>query len=41
MGRYTVLRDLTDARTGEPFGGAASLGAPNFGTVGSGSTWNS
>jgi subtilisin family serine protease len=34
MRTYTVLRDLTDAGTGEPFGGAASLGTPDLGSVG-------
>ncbi|SDD47534.1 Subtilase family protein [Geodermatophilus telluris] len=34
MRTYTVLRDLTDASTGEPFGGAASLDAPDLGAVG-------
>ena len=34
MRTYTVLRDLTDAGTGEPYGGAASLGASDLGSVG-------
>ena len=34
MRTYTVLRDLTAASTGEPFGGAASLGTPDLGSVG-------
>src|SRR3712207_6180104 len=34
MRTYTVLRDLTDASTGEPYGGAASLGSTDLGSVG-------
>jgi hypothetical protein len=34
MRTYTVLRDLTDASTGEPYGGAASMGTPDLGSVG-------
>jgi subtilisin family serine protease len=34
MRTYTVLRDLTAASTGEPYGGAASLDTPDLGSVG-------
>jgi subtilisin family serine protease len=34
MRTYTVLRDLTDASTGEPYGGAATLATPDLGSVG-------
>ena len=34
MRTYTVLRDLTAASTGEPYGGAAGLDAPDLGSVG-------
>jgi subtilisin family serine protease len=36
MRTYTVLRDLTAASTGEPFGGAASMDTPDLGSVGLG-----
>ena len=34
MRTYTVLRDLTAASTGEPYGGATGLDAPDLGSVG-------
>jgi subtilisin family serine protease len=34
MRTYTVLRDLTAASTGEPFGGAASMDTPDLGSMG-------
>lgn len=34
MRTYTVLRDLSAATTGEPFGGAAGLGQQDLGSVG-------